>query len=868
MMDFQNNISQATNARFKRSEWKMYTWVGLVVFFCLSTALQGQETANKTAKAQSTIKEVSFTTTHKSLFVGQLAVATIRFDSIIQEPSPDDLSGSFWQVLNYEIIQHNPLKTQSSSLVIHFIPKYAGIITIPPIEFRSESSHYRSRPKQLTISKPIQSRDMDLMIQPKKTQIYVGEPLQVDLTWETNLEANKLAMLQLNPEFINNPDIEVIIPRHTGSEKSQVGIPIGGRRVIATRTFIEEDKGKALGSVHIPLFLRFTKPGLYRLPATRLECAFLTHTQRDFALYGAHYNNSLFEPVDPEEYYKRIFTTSEPITIEVLPLPTLANERPFSGLFTPINVDINVSPKRFQIGSLINLSIKISGQAPHGMFELPSLNRFKELHEGFIIDDDYKRLWHADGTVFQTNMRIISTSIKAFPSLSMNLFDTGSGNYTLYKTEPILLEPQPFEGKTFLPRNIFDGATISLTPQLEGIWNNQQGNAMNDFINMWLHLSEQFFWYLLLIAPILFILLLPIAKEYRRRSLDKNYRKCVELYAQLRKSHLNLIEKWIIFQRFLAICAGHNEASWTRKNTQDMLKKSHITDDEMTQVLEMHATTDAKAFSSKPQVRDYKGIDKTLLRIAKKMMRSTFLWMTLALFLPDTVFADEWSEAQALFVQASSQIANNQTAQALYEQSALKFEASAKAGKHRAEAWLNSGNAWFEAGKIGRALAAYRHAQAYQPFNRQLRENIQAAQALRLNQPASALQGIDIIPTAYFKAVLVSVNLFFWIALFLYIRYRKRRWTILTIIATNLLLITALALILKIATNDTKGVIVVDLIMGRKGPNYSYATAFQEPLHDGLEFTLIERRDRWLYIKISETQVCWIPQGQAVLIEL
>ena len=90
---------------------------------------------------------------------------------------------------------------------------------------------------------------MSITLSPAKRQVYVGEPLRVDVTWQCELVAGRLQALNYYPPFFNDSTVEIVIPRTTEPEKQQVGLPIGGRRVIAKRT-LNKGNTKALGTVN------------------------------------------------------------------------------------------------------------------------------------------------------------------------------------------------------------------------------------------------------------------------------------------------------------------------------------------------------------------------------------------------------------------------------------------------------------------------------------------------------------------------------------------------------------------------------------------------------------------------------------------
>jgi uncharacterized protein YgiM (DUF1202 family) len=45
-----------------------------------------------------------------------------------------------------------------------------------------------------------------------------------------------------------------------------------------------------------------------------------------------------------------------------------------------------------------------------------------------------------------------------------------------------------------------------------------------------------------------------------------------------------------------------------------------------------------------------------------------------------------------------------------------------------------------------------------------------------------------------------------------------------------------------------------------------YESSFQEPLHDGTEFTLVEERSGWYLIRLRDGSSGWIPIFSAELI--
>jgi SH3-like domain-containing protein len=86
------------------------------------------------------------------------------------------------------------------------------------------------------------------------------------------------------------------------------------------------------------------------------------------------------------------------------------------------------------------------------------------------------------------------------------------------------------------------------------------------------------------------------------------------------------------------------------------------------------------------------------------------------------------------------------------------------------------------------------------------------------------------------------------------------------VLAAGVLLIAALALggfgMAAKFESGKSGVVVVPEVFGRKGPSYRYQTAFNEALHDGLELEIVEQRDAWLQVELSDERRSWVPESQ------
>ncbi|TVP75748.1 MAG: hypothetical protein EA353_13320 [Puniceicoccaceae bacterium] len=699
--------------------------------------------------------------------------------------------------------------------------------------------------------------EMSLSFEPTQNEVFVGQVLRVDLTWDCLLEARALRDLRLSPAFFENPDIEVVIPRHTGATSSQVGLPIGGRRAIATRETVVGDR-TSLGTIRLPIYLRFTKPGTYELPATRLNIAVIENARGRFGLYAAHFNNSFFEAVGASDSYRRVYTESAPQTIEVKALPADTDGR-FFGWFEPVEVAVSLRPDAVEVGDLMEIAIQLSGDAPHGMWARPNLRQQDALDERFLLDENWTQEWHEEGTIFRSRLRVLSTSVAAFPELGFQIFDPETGAYQIRRTEAIPLRVEPSDGREFIPLKSFAGTAVPLTNNEAGIWHNLEIHPMNEILNSVFQGLRAAFWPLLILAPIAFAALLPLARERCRRALDDRYRRRAEAYAVFRKLPEGSPEKWTAFLHLMAVNFDAEGRAWTRGDSESALREIGADEAEIRSLLDMHDAADAQDFSARPTTVEWRALNQKAKRIMALAVRNAFiLGLFLTVFTHDTQ-ADEWTEAEGLFAQAQGTERGEETAVTRYAEAALQFEAAARAGLRPGKAFYNAGNAWFQAGEMGRAIAAYRQAQTLRPFDSTLADNLAAARAMVLSEIPDERGFWQKIPGTWLQAALVCLNFAFWTVLWFFVRYRNRSCRIAaSLVGAGLLALAALLIVQK-ATHLQAGVVIASSAAAKKGPGYAYADAFNEPLYSGVEFHLLEQREEWGRVALPDGRQCWLP---------
>lgn len=189
-----------------------------------------------------------------------------------------------------------------------------------------------------------------------------------------------------------------------------------------------------------------------------------------------------------------------------------------------------------------------------------------------------------------------------------------------------------------------------------------------------------------------------------------------------------------------------------------------------------------------------------------------------------------------------------------YRSSATELESIVADGVHSGAVYYNLGNAWFRAGEFGRAILNYRKAKPYRPRDPYLAANLQQALASapgRLPDPPAPWWSHVLFWTDWFSAstkiLLASCSLCLSAMLFVFAIMMRRKSLI---SAMAVALVFGIALSAECLLNDparaSRAVIVTETT-ARKGTGKDYEPAFDQPLRDGAEFTVLTETSDYFF---------------------
>ena len=238
-----------------------------------------------------------------------------------------------------------------------------------------------------------------------------------------------------------------------------------------------------------------------------------------------------------------------------------------------------------------------------------------------------------------------------------------------------------------------------------------------------------------------------------------------------------------------------------------------------------------------------------------------------------------FSEANDYFRMANEIRANEpEEARSLYRRAALRYQRLVgEMEVPSSKLHYNLANAYLQMDDVGRAILNYRIARKLDPSDPNVQSNLAFARSMRADKLDGAASR-PVLKTLLFwhyelsRPVRLRIFAIVWIASWglLLLRQAGKAWVPREIALIGLLVA---ALLLGSFAQETisearsvAGVVVAAESVARQGDGLSYDTAFEDPLHAGAEFRVLEQRPGWHRIELPDGRRCWLADRDIELV--
>ncbi|MCY2990441.1 MAG: BatD family protein [Planctomycetota bacterium] len=584
-----------------------------------------------------------------------------------------------------------------------------------------------------------------------------------------------------------------------------------------------------------------------------------------------------------------VFAVAKPVTVTVQDAPQEGRPASYAGVIGEFEFQGQLSPTTVKVGDPMTLTLTLRGQGTLEAVKPPDLAQVPDLAKQFKIYEVTDATAGAERR-FTYSLRPLTAAAKTFPAVPLAAyFDVKQETFVTLQTEAIPVEitqAEQLDSQQIALARTTQSAGQEIEAQEGGIFANDValGSLRDESVQ-----PGRWFVALGSLTGAYGVILL-ITRRSQRLSGDPllRRRRTAVARAQQRlqaakgssgsRQEADALQAAIV--GLVADAAGLTEAGLTSAEVCLRLLQMQLEPALVERVSAWFEACDAARYGASQQALH--GLEDTASALLealvkslrqKRLLQSTTRLLLVALLaatagcarVPDPALSQKFQAAQQAFDKA--QAADD------FLRAAGLYQEILDTGLVSGAVLYNQGNAFLRGGQRGRAIACYRQAQRYRPRDALLDHNLGYTLG-----PGSAKPQHTVLDYLLFWQDWIGYgDKFRWLAAAglvtfalavaaLYVQ-RQRVVARVAVVALWLTLVLAASAAYDWFRFEAirRGVLTADGVVARKGNAESYEPAFTQPLPEGTEFQVLERRDDWLLIRLPGAKEGWVTGDRAVV---
>jgi tetratricopeptide (TPR) repeat protein len=215
--------------------------------------------------------------------------------------------------------------------------------------------------------------------------------------------------------------------------------------------------------------------------------------------------------------------------------------------------------------------------------------------------------------------------------------------------------------------------------------------------------------------------------------------------------------------------------------------------------------------------------------------------------------------------------ANKLYAEGKFSDAANLYEKNLASGQTSPNLFFNYGNAEFKSGNLGKAIAAFRHAELLAPRDSEIRANLDFARKQVQGSTVSESRWQNWLGQLTLNEWTILAVIAFWLTLILFTaRQIRPALAPKTRVATNILILLTVLLVsisgVQAAEHFSKqsAVIISSDVVAKSGPFDDAQNAFA--VHDGAELSVLDKHDNWVQVTDDTGKIGWLQMKQVEIL--
>ncbi|WP_068545186.1 BatD family protein [Thalassotalea crassostreae] len=443
------------------------------------------------------------------------------------------------QSSDFEMVQSSPIAINQDNQTgwaypINITANKAETLTIPAITLSYPNQSLSTPIKKVNVNAAKLTNKIKLEVTSNKQDIYLGQSIRLTTSVTLDYPVAALVAVNLRLPALVDEDLVVTQPWDKADDKDNksIGLPVNGQRQIAKWQSLEGNKVK----IQFTTIIKPKVAGTYSLAPATLYANVIDHLllkpKKKFkgTQYVAYYNNNFFEEIDSNKNSHRVFTSSEPLSLNVKALPNNAPSN-FSGIIGRPIIEASAAPTSVMQGEPLNYLLNII-HPDIETFDLPPLSKIPSFTQSFNLPGDASTLLTKTGTL-TVNQSLFPRrpDIQVIPEFTLTYFEPKTGIFRDVVINNVPIQVTENSRFTFSDIETNDGVSLKnkIIVDEQGIWalRWQKSSENNGFNNSKPLLEQTWFILVLLLLPpvvALIMMLRPMRNRLnQRRALQPAY---------------------------------------------------------------------------------------------------------------------------------------------------------------------------------------------------------------------------------------------------------------------------------------------------------------------------------------------------------
>lgn len=614
------------------------------------------------------------------------------------------------------------------------------------------------------------------------------------------------------------------------------------------------------------------QPGVFTIDPAILVANVMVKSNRNSGV-PSFFNDPFFSA----DSYTPLRVASNPVSLEVRPLPPYEGKNKFSGLVGRFSIQAELDKTFLKAGESATLTITLSGSGNIMDAGPPAVDMDQDAFK--IYDDnpaetiELTQKGYEGEKIFKKALVPVNPGSYRIPAVSLVYFDTASASYQEISTQEISMSVTPSGDVRVVENQDTQSSANMPVVKKEVTMVNQDILEIKEGLEAlepFRQIRPAAFLLLIMAPAVLFSI---ISLFIRIRKKEDSFQKIMQDKAKRHfreASRMHCQDGELLSRLYSSLVAGVLSRAGKKGETLTLAEARSILEDtgappELTgEVSGLLEKIESARFGGKP-INEKAA--KALLAEVGRVIRMLCLIAVCLIFisgLPQSAAADPAAD----YINAVSQYkAGN------FKDAAAMFEVLASDLKERPYLFYNTGNAFLKAGDLGRAVLWYERADRMIPGDPDLAFNLNYARSLVKDKNESSP---DIFSILFFwdrwlpvfviqgAAIFLSFLFFTWSALRQV--QRKKIFSGFGLILCALFALVTLMVLVQYQQNAARleAVIIQEEVAVRSGVSSTATQLFS--LHAGTKVSVAEEREGYLKIRFSKDRVGWVKIGDALVI--